>query len=189
MKISSQEEYGLRCLLQLAKSNGSLSIAEIAEREGLSVPYTAKLLGVLRSEGFIESTLGRTGGYRLAQPAEEIRLGVVMLALGEKLFEETEFCQKHAGTETEGSCVHHSQCSLRSLWQTLESAMQHILNGLTLADLVHPKAPWLAVIQQRLAQPLEPLLARTVVTPLGLRERTMDTAPSPKQEISSNLSR
>lgn len=179
MKISSQEEYGLRCLLQLAKAgpSASLSIADIAEKEGLSVPYTAKLLGVLRSEGFIESTLGRTGGYRLARPAEEIRLGTVINALGEKLFEEVEFCQKHAGTETDGACVHHQQCNLRSLWQTLEGAMQHILNGLSIADLLNQKAPWLSLIQERLTTPMEPR-ATAVVTPLGLRERNIEIEPS-----------
>jgi Rrf2 family protein len=185
MKISSQEEYGLRCLLQLARAEGSLSIADIAGKEGLSVPYTAKLLGILRSSGFIESTLGRSGGYRLAQPAGEIRLGRVIHALGEKLFEEAEFCQKHAGTETEGACVHHTQCSLRSLWQTLEGAMQHILNGLSLADLVQPKAPWLAVIQERLMAPMEEKRTdEAVVTPLGVRERITQSTIIPEPTTS-----
>jgi Rrf2 family protein len=190
MKISSQEEYGLRCLLQLAKAGpaASLSIADIAEKEGLSVPYTAKLLGVLRSEGFIESTLGRTGGYRLARPAVEIRLGLVINALGEKLFEEEEFCQKHSGTETHGNCVHNQDCNLRSLWQTLEGAMQHILNGLSIADLLNPKAPWLNVIQERLTTPMEPR-STIVVTPLGMRERITETEPTVITRTATNEAR
>ncbi|MBL8823546.1 MAG: Rrf2 family transcriptional regulator [Planctomycetia bacterium] len=156
MKITAQEEYGLRCLLQIARAGekNSLSIAEIAEREGLSTPYAAKMLSLLRQVGFIDSTLGRSGGYKLAKPPHELGLGTVLLAIGERLFEESEYCQKHAGTETEGTCVHHSSCNLRSLWQTLESCMQHILDGLTLADLLDDKTHWATMVQQRLAMPI-----------------------------------
>ena len=68
MKITAQEEYGLRCLLRLARAGDgrSLTIPEIAADEGLSVPYVAKLLAVLRQAGLIESVRGRSGGYRLA---------------------------------------------------------------------------------------------------------------------------
>ena len=78
MKISSQEEYGLRCLMRLARvgQSESLSIPEIAVGEGLSQPYVGKLLAVLRQAGIIESVRGRTGGYRLAMPPEDITLGV-----------------------------------------------------------------------------------------------------------------
>ncbi len=71
MKITSQEEYGLRCLLRLARagSGRSLTIPEIAANEGLSVPYVAKLLSVLRQAGLIDSVLagdgaGATGGRK-----------------------------------------------------------------------------------------------------------------------------
>ena len=55
MKISAQEEYGLRCLLRLAQSGdrASATLPEIAAAEGLSVPYAAKLLSVLRQAGLI----------------------------------------------------------------------------------------------------------------------------------------
>ncbi len=57
MKITSQEEYGLRCLLRLAGAaeGQSLTIPEIASAEGLSAPYVAKLLSVLRQGGLIEA--------------------------------------------------------------------------------------------------------------------------------------
>jgi DNA-binding IscR family transcriptional regulator len=53
MKITSQEEYGLRCLMRLARAEDgrSLTIPEIAADEGLSFPYVAKLLAVLRQAG------------------------------------------------------------------------------------------------------------------------------------------
>src|SRR5436190_22287706 len=99
MKITAQEEYGLRCLLQLARvgEGHSLSITEIATAEGMSAPYVAKLLAVLRQEGFIDSARGRSGGYRLASSPAEIRLGNVLEVLGEPLFDEVEHCQRYAG--------------------------------------------------------------------------------------------
>src|SRR4051812_37389459 len=52
MKITAQEEYGLRCLLRLARApDGSLTLPEIADAEGLSVPHVAKLMAVLRHAG------------------------------------------------------------------------------------------------------------------------------------------
>src|SRR5438132_2715608 len=121
MKITSQEEYGLRCLLKLAGAGDghSLTIPEIAAAEGLSGPYAAKLLAVLRQAGLIESVRGRAGGYRLARAPAEITLGAVLRVLGEPLFDDPGYCQRHAGTEAEGNCVHHGACSLRALWVTL----------------------------------------------------------------------
>jgi len=89
MKITSQEEYGLRCLLQLARAEAghSLTIPEIASQEGLSHPYVAKLLAVLRQAGLIESVRGRAGGYRLARMPVAVTLGTILKVLGEPLFD------------------------------------------------------------------------------------------------------
>src|SRR6516162_9973313 len=99
MKISSQEEYGLRCLLRLAGADEghSLTIPEIAAAERLSHPYVAKLLSVLRQAGLIDSVRGRAGGYRLAASPSDISLGSVLRVLGEPLFEEPAYCQQPAG--------------------------------------------------------------------------------------------
>jgi Rrf2 family protein len=169
MKITAQEEYGLRCLLQLARAGEgqSLSIPDIATAEGLSAPYVAKLLAVLRQEGFIESARGRAGGYRLTANPSEIRLGQVLEALGEPLFDEVEHCQRYAGTETD-LCVHLSDCTLRTLWQTLEQWMRHTLNQLTLADLLPNDHRIIDLLRQRLAevvqQPEPELLTLKVVS-------------------------
>lgn len=153
MKITAQEEYGLRCLLQLARAgtSGSMSITEIAAAEGLSVSYVAKLLAVLRQEGVIESARGRSGGYKLAHPPAEIRLGSLLEVLGEPLFDEVEHCQRYAGTETD-ICVHLGSCSLRSLWQTLEQWMRHTLDHLTLADLLQSGQRVTELVRQRLTE-------------------------------------
>src|SRR5205807_4047952 len=100
MKITAQEEYGLRCLLRLARAaeGESLTLPEIAAAEGLSVPYVAKLLTGVRQAGMIESVRGRSGGYRLARRPAEIGLGSLLLVLGEPLFDEPSYCERHAGS-------------------------------------------------------------------------------------------
>src|SRR6266446_7019764 len=116
MKISAQEEYGLRCLLRLAQTEGySQTLPEIAAAEGLSVPYVAKLMAVLREAGLVDSVRGRSGGYTLSRPPDEIGLGSLLLVLGEPLFDEPGYCERHAGV-SDGVCVHRGGCSLRALW-------------------------------------------------------------------------
>ncbi|MFO0968932.1 MAG: Rrf2 family transcriptional regulator [Gemmataceae bacterium] len=152
MKISAQEEYGLRCLMRLVETdNHSTTLPEVAAAEGLSVPYVAKLMGVMRQAGLIESVRGRAGGYRLAKPAEEIRLGSLLLVLGEPLFDEPSYCQKHAGVSESGVCVHHGSCSLKSLWATLEQWMRGALDRITLADLVQHQGRIIELLKERLA--------------------------------------
>ena len=84
MKFSSQEEYGLRCLLQLGRGGrgSSKTIAEISEAEGLSQAYVAKLLRILRISGFVDSVRGQEGGYTLARDAEELPLSEVLAGVG-----------------------------------------------------------------------------------------------------------
>jgi len=153
MKISAQEEYGLCCLLRLAKSEtGSATLPEVATAEGLSVPYVAKLMAVLRNAGILDSVRGRSGGYKLARPADDIGLGSLLLVLGAPLFDEVDYCQKHAGTEApNGVCMNHSTCTLKSLWQTLEHWMRHVLDQITLADLIQDEGRITELLRERLA--------------------------------------
>ena len=98
MRISAQEEYGLRCILQLAKKGSGevAAIPEIAQREDLSVEYTGKLMMLLRQAGLVESLRGKNGGYLLSRPAEQVTLGQVMRALSRPLFDE-ESCDDYPG--------------------------------------------------------------------------------------------
>ncbi|HEX6184752.1 MAG TPA: Rrf2 family transcriptional regulator, partial [Pyrinomonadaceae bacterium] len=70
MKVSAQEEYGLRCLLQLAQwgEGEYLTLGQIAEREGISSANAGKLLWILSKANLVSSIRGTKGGYRLARP-------------------------------------------------------------------------------------------------------------------------
>lgn len=151
MKITAQEEYGLRCLLRLAAAGTahSATIPDIAAAEGLSIPYVAKLLALLRSGGLIVSERGRHGGYRLADTPDSIGLGRVLTLLGEPLFDEPDYCQRHAGTETDGQCVHQGCCSLRPVWFALDAWVRRALDTLTLADLLEGEDRILHQLRER----------------------------------------
>jgi Rrf2 family protein len=137
MKFSAQEEYGLRCLLQIARDpDGSLTIPEISDREGLSQTHVAKLTMILRREGFLNSTRGQTGGYVLAKQPKEIMVGEVLAALGGRLYDD-EYCDKHKGQNS--ICTHAVDCSVRSLWQSVQKAVDGVLGNMTLNDLIETR--------------------------------------------------
>ncbi len=135
MKFSTQEEYGLRLLLRIAKSDSpnGLTIPEISELEGLSTANVAKILRVMRLAGFIESARGQTGGYKLKKPADQIFVGDVLTSLGGKLYE-SGFCDMHAGIEN--ICTHSIDCSIRSLWKTVQNLIDEVLSKISLQDLL-----------------------------------------------------
>jgi Rrf2 family protein len=140
MKFSSQEEYGLRCLLRIAKFypiNKPLTIPEISHFEGISQHNVAKLLRTLRIGGFLESSRGQIGGYTLANPPSKIILRDVLECLGGKLFEEEEFCNTHTGAEL--ICTNTVDCSVRSLWRVIQNSVDEVLKKTTLQDLIQSK--------------------------------------------------
>jgi Rrf2 family protein len=179
MKITAQEEYGLRCLLRLAQAadRQSLTLPQIAAGEGLSVPYAAKLLSVLRQAGLIDSVRGRAGGYRLAKPPAMIALGSLLLTLGEPLYDEPNYCQRHAAPGTD-NCVHHGGCTLRALWQTLDHWMRGTLNQVTLADLLQSEGRITELLRARLTNTVLDAPAELIsLTPLNVNSRRA-TAPA-----------
>ena len=132
MKLSSQEEYGLRCLLHLGRE-GSLTIPEISRAEGISEAYVAKLMRLLRQGRLVTSARGQSGGYTLARPANEIVVGEALDALGGRLFD-PEFCDRHAGEQQ--LCTHSVDCSIRSLWRSVQTTVDGLLSKVTLKDLL-----------------------------------------------------
>jgi Rrf2 family protein len=136
MKLSANEEYGVRCLVRLAYAGfvgKSLTIPEIGGAEGVSIAYAAKILRVLRKGGFVKAARGKDGGYTLARPAEAIVIGDVIDALGGRLFEH-DFCDSHAGQVA--ICTRSVDCSVRSLWRAVQVAVDHVLGKTTLRDLL-----------------------------------------------------
>jgi Rrf2 family protein len=135
MKFSSQEEYGLRCLLRIARQGrgAALTIPEISEGEGISNFYVAKLMRILRRAGLVKSARGKIGGYTLARPPDQIAVGEALAALGGRLFESA-FCTDHTGIEE--TCARSVDCSIRSLWRAVQNVVDQVLSKTTLTDLL-----------------------------------------------------
>ena len=135
MKLSSQEEYGLRCLLRLGRGaeGSSLTIAQLSCQEGISAANVAKMMRLLRRAKLVTSTRGKDGGYALARPADQIRVSDALGALGGRLFDAA-FCDTHSGTT--GLCAHMGDCSIRSVWRMLQDAIDGVLGRMTLKDLL-----------------------------------------------------
>ena len=147
MKISAHEEYGLRCLVQLAHtqvSGLSLTLNQIAEREGLSVANAGKLMGILVRAGLVQSQRGANGGYTLARPASEIRLNEVIRVLDEDTVDR--FCQTHTGVLD--TCIHTSDCGIRPVIVGLHEIVQSALSEISLAQLIGTEATVDAALHQ-----------------------------------------
>jgi Rrf2 family protein len=135
LKISAQEEYGIRCLLQIGRKGpeASLTIPEISRAEGLSAHYVAKLMRVLRRGGLVKSVRGQSGGYTLSRPLNQITVTEALAVLGGRLYE-PEFCDQHVGSEE--VCAHTIDCSIRFLWRSVQVVVDQLLSKTTLEDLL-----------------------------------------------------
>ncbi len=136
MRISALEEYGLRCLVSLAKAGceGQLSISDISEKEGLSVPYTSKLLSILRKSGLVTAVRGRGGGFCIARDPKEINLLEVITALGGPLIDPNH-CDKFSGQLDK--CIHTDNCSVQYTLAGLSKIVGQFLTSSTLEDILN----------------------------------------------------
>jgi Rrf2 family protein len=141
MKLSPLEEYGLRCLIQLARRGSSqpVTIRQISESEGLSTAYVGKLMFLLQRANLVLSTRGVQGGYLLAKAPSDLTLFEVFQALDPSALDDV--CDKFTGNEN--ACVHNGACAIKHVWQGLSEHLNAYLVKVTLGDLagVNEKAP------------------------------------------------
>jgi Rrf2 family iron-sulfur cluster assembly transcriptional regulator len=139
MKISAQEEYGLRCLLQLARAERegeTLTLGQIAASEGISVANAGKLMWIMNKAGLVQSTRGTKGGYSLARPAAEIRLNEVIRILDNDTVQN--HCQSYTGVME--TCVHTGDCGIRPVIVELHQVVDNALSEITLSKLLGTEA-------------------------------------------------
>lgn len=176
MKFTALEEYGLRCILHLARKalegdgkdpasggptgarrgrapsleGSSLTLGKIAEDEGLTQQYAGKIFRVLARARLVESERGRNGGYRLARRPEEIGVLEVLVALGGRFFA-PERCGRFAGIRA--ACVNAGACTVRLLWSETDRAIEDVLSRYTLRDLVEREKELRAGLESLAAVP------------------------------------
>ena len=130
MRISMKSDYALRALLELASSHGTrpLQTAEIAQRRSIPESYLEQLLTILRKAGFVASVRGPQGGHTLAVHPSRITAGDVVRALDGPVV--VMDC-----LNTPDACAQSSACSLQSLWLEVRSAVEGVLDAVTIEGL------------------------------------------------------
>lgn len=148
MKLSAQEEYGLRCLLYMARhgETRSHSIPEISRAEGLSVPNVAKLMRILRLGGLVASVRGQAGGYTLSRPADQVTVSEILSLLGGSFFN-GHFCDRHSGLER--NCAHSGDCAVRLLWSAVQKSLDSILTKTSLRDLLRSEEDMMLFLKEQ----------------------------------------
>jgi Rrf2 family iron-sulfur cluster assembly transcriptional regulator len=133
MRLSTKGRYAVMAMVDLAKhSQGSpIALAEIAERQEISLSYLEQLFAKLRAGGLVKSVRGPGGGYLLGHPADETRISDVILAVDEPI--RATRCTPGAPMGCRGS---KSRCLTHDLWEELSNQIHLYLSSVTLADVV-----------------------------------------------------
>jgi Rrf2 family protein len=138
MKISSLEEYGLRCTLQFAwafQTHKCLSASDIAQKEALSVEYVSKIMRLLKKAKIVRALRGVQGGFVLSRSPSEISLSQLFSSLQSVHKTNLDnFCRCHSGKKS--NCVHLNACHIRPVWDLLLGTFEEILLKISLADLM-----------------------------------------------------
>ncbi len=133
MKVSALEEYGLRCMILLARNGGGpMTLPEISEAEGLSLSYAGKMLMILKKADLVKAVRGRQGGYELKKVPEEYSLKEIFQALGDPLYN-SRHCGKFTGEND--VCVHTDDCTVRDIWKGFSTIINGFLDRMSLADV------------------------------------------------------
>jgi Rrf2 family protein len=137
MNLTRKGEYALRSLIKLglAQELGKphLNVTDLAESEKLPLKFLEQILFSLRTGGFIETKRGKFGGYHLAQPMNEIRIGDIIRHIDGRLAPIA--CASLTAYE-KCTCPDETHCGLRMLMIDVRNAISNILDRYTLADVV-----------------------------------------------------
>lgn len=132
MRVSTKGHYGLKAMFDLAQhyGTGPVSLKSIAQRQHLSVQYLEQLIAMLKKAGLVESVRGAHGGYALAAPPREIKVGDVVRAL------EGPVAPVDCVRETDPKeCDQADYCITRLVWEKIRSSLVQVMDSITLEDL------------------------------------------------------
>jgi Rrf2 family transcriptional regulator, cysteine metabolism repressor len=139
MMFSTRAEYGVRVMIALGRrrEEGPVSLAEVADSEGLPLPYLEHLVARLREAGLVRSKRGAHGGYELDRSAQKITMAEVVAALEGTLVPMQCFTEPFSGRVL---CNHEldgfDHCATRLLWTRVQGGVMKALEQTTLAELV-----------------------------------------------------
>ena len=144
MKLTAKGRYAVTAMLDLAvhEEKGPISLADISDRQGISLSYLEQLFAKLRRQHLVQSVRGPGGGYRLSRPADEIYVAQIVDSVDENV--DATKCNGRA------DCQGGEKCLTHELWSDLSDQIHQFLNGIDLASLIENRTvQQVAARQQR----------------------------------------
>ncbi|MBQ7186346.1 MAG: Rrf2 family transcriptional regulator [Ruminococcus sp.] len=136
MMISTKGRYALRMMLDLAMSETDeyVPLKDIAERQGISIKYLEQIVSVLSRAGYVRSVRGTGGGYKLAKRPEDYTVGMILRLT------EGSLAPVSCLEADENTCPRASECMTLGVWNKLYDAINSVVDGITLADMIRDSA-------------------------------------------------
>ena len=132
MMVSTKGRYALTVMVDLAKisDGGFVSLADIAEREHLSMKYLESIISLLNKGGMLQSQRGKNGGYKLAREPKDYNISEILLLTEGTLAPVN--CIMQEGV----NCEKAATCSTLPLWAGLDNVIDNYLRTITLEDII-----------------------------------------------------
>jgi Rrf2 family cysteine metabolism transcriptional repressor len=134
MKLSTREQYGVRAMVELARSygQGPLPLAEVSRLQNISLAYLEQIVAPLREAGLVVSTRGAHGGYHLAREPHAITVGDILRALEGPIAP----VQCVSEVRQADRCEREEVCLTRHVWEKVRDSIVTALDSTTLSDLI-----------------------------------------------------
>ncbi len=158
MKLTTKGRYAVTAMLDLAlhAQESPVPLADISQRQGISLSYLEQLFAKLRRQGLVDSARGPGGGYRLSRAAKEIAVAEVIEAINEQID-----IRRCGGL---GNCQDDEPCLTHELWADLSNQIYDFLNGISLGDLVERRQVREVSLRQDNKQKGQPFAGVVVAT-------------------------
>lgn len=132
MKISTRGRYAVRVMLDLAENNTGeyIKVKQIAFRQGISEKYLEQIIAVLNKAGYVKSVRGAQGGYKIAKDPDKCTVGMILRLT------EGSLCPVACLEDEVNECERCDTCETLSVWQELNEAINHVVDNVTISDLV-----------------------------------------------------
>jgi len=130
MRLSTKSRYAITAMLDLALngSSGPVTLADISEKQSISLSYLEQLFSALRAKGLVRGVRGPGGGYYLGRDAAEISVADIICSVDEWV--------EYSRTRAMQTSVSNSECNPRNLWEDLSGQIFDFVSGISLQELV-----------------------------------------------------
>jgi Rrf2 family protein len=132
MKISTKGRYALRVMIDLAVHDTGefIPLRSVSSRQEITIKYLEQIIPMLSRAGYLKSSRGKDGGYRLARPAKDYKVGDILRAV------EGDLSPVACMEDDPNRCPRNAWCPTLPLWKGLSDVINEYLDGVTLEDLV-----------------------------------------------------